>query len=154
MKGYDYDCKWVCSLDGEEFNGEIYNTREDAVMAGRHACETGTDFEEIFAVSVDDCWEDGLEPGEPWPTVSKFYVGRVWMFHPAINGYYIAEHLEDCYHDYLGGYEADNWIIDMADGDLQELGAMLTQTLHEWMEKHDCYPYSRFVVGNVCEIEV
>lgn len=20
MKGYDYDCKWVCSLDGEEFN--------------------------------------------------------------------------------------------------------------------------------------
>lgn len=34
MKGYDYDCKLVCSLDGEEFNGEIYNTREDAVMAG------------------------------------------------------------------------------------------------------------------------
>jgi len=117
--------KWCTSRDGELYNPDDYNTKEEAIEGGK------LDYE-----------------------YTTFYVGKVVALEFEESDIYISEDAfeslantlsEDC------GEVAEEW--DATNEELEELDEMLSKTVIEWVNKNNLHPKC-FGINDDCRIEL
>lgn len=109
--------KWTTSTNGSEFDGQNYDTKEEAIESMRKMVDQG-----YYGIIKER---------------GKFWVGQIYCYAP--DQFFLAEDLIDGAwqraNDESGEY-AEDYLADVTDEQKDEL----SQLILGWVEKHDLKP--------------
>jgi len=117
--------KWCTSRDGELYNPDDYDTKEEAIEGGKRDYEYTT-----------------------------FYVGKVTALEFDETDVSLSDDAFECLANQLSeecGEVGETW--DTTKEQMEELEIMLSKTVIEWVNKNDLHPRC-FGINEDCEIEL
>ncbi|ERT60784.1 DUF2188 domain-containing protein [Megasphaera vaginalis (ex Srinivasan et al. 2021)] len=119
--------KWTynSTIEGNWY-GEVYDTREEAIAAGR---------------------KEAIEDG-----IAKFYIGQVREHTPKIHLDSVIDDLQDDAYDKLGEW-GEGFLVRVTNEEKQELDIALNKVLNDWLDKNKLRDYG-FKIVNIEEISV
>ena len=123
----------------EQTNKFSYSFYEDI----EYSCEYDS-VEEALAAAKADAKND-----DEFRDATKVYIGRVYKFVPEIDAWSIIENLQ-CDADDEAYEVAEDYLRDVSDAELYQLGKMLTETFNKWARETGNEP-NFFVVKDVVE---
>ena len=130
--------QWVLSPNGEEFVGDFYRSRNEAISAGMRMAEevVGPDVDAIED-TIDDTniFYQELSDGDgPFSMPPDFFVGISDRFEPDVNEDKVIECLHDDAESFAGEV-AEDWLEWLRDTDRHKLHDMLQAAFDRWAKE-------------------
>lgn len=128
--------KWLCAYDGADEWGasSLFDTREQAIKAGRSACQAFNSNQDPEGIDIGDVLDYYPEDDDK---VTVFQVGQLEQIMPPISASEILENISEQLYSEHGDDYFENYLTDeVSEAQRDELDKLIS----DWFVRHNLLP--------------